>query len=326
MNCKDIPKVSIIIPFYKNLVYLEECVKHCLALDYPNYEILVVSNSPITLPYEQVKVIVTDELGQAYKKDLGVAHASGELCAFIDDDAYPSKEWIRNAVKYFDDSGVVAVGGPGVTPPNDDLMQKASGLIYSLPIGSGKFSHRYVVKEMDNVDELPGYNLFVRKSFLKEIGGINVKYRSGEDTILSHKITEVGKRFGYAPDVVVYHHRRPLFIPHLKQVANYALHRGYFAKKYPETSARLSYATPSMFLIAVAIWAILMVPIPILRLPLIIALAGYVTLSFILALINSRGFKLSILTSVGLALTHITYAIYFIKGLLTKDLGERPSY
>lgn len=38
MNSKDNPIVSIIIPFYKNLVYLEECVKHCLELDYPSYE------------------------------------------------------------------------------------------------------------------------------------------------------------------------------------------------------------------------------------------------------------------------------------------------
>ena len=326
MSYKSVPKVSVIIPFYKNLVYLEECVTHCLDIDYPDYEILVISNSPLELTQERAKIIVTDKIGQGDKKNVGVAYASGDLCAFVDDDAYPSKNWIKNAIKYFDDPDVVAVGGPGVTPPNDNLMQKASGLIYSLPIGSGKFSYRYVAKEMDNVDELAGYNLFVRKSFLKEIAGINVDYRSGEDTILSNKIAETGKRFRYASDVLVYHHRRPLFVPHLKQVANYALHRGYFAKKYPEISADLSYGIPSMLLIAILVWVILIVFIPILFLPLIILLAGYLGSSFTLALINSRGVKLSILTSIGLALTHLTYAIYFIVGLLTKDLGERPSY
>jgi cellulose synthase/poly-beta-1,6-N-acetylglucosamine synthase-like glycosyltransferase len=326
MSCKDIPKVSITIPFYKNLVYLEECVKHCLTLDYSNYEILVVSNSPLKLSDEQAKVIVTDKVGQAYKKDLGVAHSSGDICAFIDDDAYPSENWIKNAARYFDDPDVVAVGGPGVTPPNDGLMQKASGLIYSLPIGSGKFSNRYVAKETSKVGELPGYNLFARKSFLEEIGGINVRYRSGEDTILSHKIVKAGKKFIYASDVRVYHHRRPLFFPHLRQVSNYALHRGYFAKVFPETSAKLSYMAPSVFLIAFVLWLVLSVLIPMFRLPLIIAIAGYVMLSAILASISSKSLKLSILVAVGVPLTHFAYAIYFIKGLLTKNLGEKPSY
>lgn len=326
MSYTSVPKVSVIIPFYKNLVYLQECVTHCLEIDYPDYEILVISNSPVKFENARVKVVVTDKIGQGDKKNVGVAYASGELCAFVDDDAYPSKNWVKNAVKYFDDPDIVAVGGPGVTPPDDSLMQKAGGLIYSLPIGSGKFSYRYTAKEMDSVDELAGYNLFVRKSFFKEINGIDVNYRSGEDTILSNKIAETGKRFRYASDVVVYHHRRPLFVPHLRQVANYALHRGYFAKKFRETSADLSYGFPSMLFIAILIWATLIIFIPLLLLPLIILLVIYFGSSFILALINSKGFRLSILTSIGLALTHLTYAIYFIIGLFTKDLGERPSY
>ena len=326
MSCKDIPKVSITIPFYKNLIYLEECVKHCLTLDYPNYEILVVSNSPLKLSDQRVKVIITDKLGQAYKKDLGVAHSSGYICAFIDDDAYPSENWIKNAVKYFDEPDVVAVGGPGVTPPNDDLMQKASGLIYSLPIGSGKFSHRYVAKETSKVGELPGYNLFVRKSFLEEIGGVSVEYRSGEDSILSHRIVKLGKKFRYAEDVVVFHHRRPLFRSHLKQVSTYALHRGYFAKKHTETSAKPSYLLPSTLLITIVIWSLLGLLIPAFLFPLIALIAGYLVLCFMLALIKSKDLKLSSLVCIGIPLTHLVYAVYFIKGMLTKALGSRPSY
>ena len=326
MNSKDDPLVSIIIPFYKNLAYLEECVKHCLDLDYPCYEVLVISNSSIRLPSEKVKVVIIEEQGQGHKKNAGLAHASGEICAFVDDDAYPDRNWIKNAVKYFDDPDVVAVGGPGVTPPDDDLMQKASGLIYSLPIGSGDFSGRYAAKKTDDIGELPGYNLFVHKSFLKEIGGVNVEYRSGEDSILSHRIIEVGKKFRYAEDVVVYHHRRPLFRSHLKQVSTYAFHRGYFMKKYPETSAKLTYLLPSALLIAIVIWAFLALLIPIFLIPLIALIAVYFALCFMLALIRSKDLTLSSLVCIGIPLTHLVYAVYFIKGLLTKELGNRPSY
>jgi cellulose synthase/poly-beta-1,6-N-acetylglucosamine synthase-like glycosyltransferase len=326
MNCNAAPKVSIIIPFYKNLTYLEECVKHCLDLDYPCYEILVVSNSNITLTPEQVKIIVTDCISQGHKKNVGVANAAGEICAFIDDDAYPRNDWIKNVIKYFEDPNVVAVGGPGITPPNDSLMQTAGGLIYSLPIGSGNFSGRYTAKKTDNIGELPGYNLFVRKSFLKEIGGVNVEYRSGEDSILSHRIVKVGKKFRYAEDVVVYHHRRPLFRSHLKQVSTYALHRGYFTKKHPETSAKPSYLLPSTLLITTVIWALLALLIPVFLIPLIVLIAGYLALCFMLALIKSKDLKLSSLVCIGIPLTHLVYAVYFIKGILTKELGDRPSY
>jgi cellulose synthase/poly-beta-1,6-N-acetylglucosamine synthase-like glycosyltransferase len=176
------------------------------------------------------------------------------------------------------------------------------------------------------VDELPGYNLFVRTSFLREIGGINVKYRSGEDSILSNRIVKLGKKFTYADDVVVYHHRRPLFRSHLKQVSTYALHRGYFAKKYPETSAKLSYLLPSTLLIIIGIWSLFGILIPGFLLPLIALISGYLILCFMAASIKSKDLKLSSIVCIGIPLTHLVYAVYFIKGVLTKELGSRPSY
>lgn len=276
---------------------------------------------------EKVKVVIIEEQGQGPKKNAGVANATGEICAFVDDDAYPDRNWLKNAVKYFDDFDVVAVSGPGVTPPNDNLMQKASGLIYSLPMGAGKTSHRYAIgKETSNVDELTGYNLFIRSSFLKEIGGINVKFRSGEDSLLTYKIIECGRKFRYAPDVIVYHHRRPLFVSHLKQVSTYALHRGYFLKKYPDTSAKLSYALPSILLITIITLAFLSIFFSIISLPLIVLIAGYFVVAFLFGLRSSRSLKLSVLASIGIGLTHLVYGLFFIVGLLTKNLGERASY
>ncbi len=326
MDHKSLPKVSVIIPFYKNFGYLKECVAHCLALDYSDYEVIVVSNSPVGFDDERIKVVVTDDVGQACKKDLGIAHASGEICAFIDDDAYPRKDWIRNALKYFKEPSVVAVGGPGVTPSDDGLMQKAGGLVYSLPIGSGRFYYRYVADETNNADALQGYNLFVRKIFFKEVGEINVRYRSGEDNILSERIAAAGKDFVYAPDVVVFHHRRPLFIPHLKQISTYALHRGYFMKRYPAFSKKFPYVLPSMLLLGIVLWALLSISIPMLRLPLVAIISGYFALSFAFALSVSRSIRVSALTSVGVVLSHLTYAIHFIRGFFMRDIGERPSY
>ena len=45
----------------------------------------------------------------------------------------------------------------------------------------------------------------------------------------------------------MYHHRRPLFAAHLRQLGRYAFHRGYFVKRFPATSCRLSYFIPTVF-------------------------------------------------------------------------------
>ena len=139
----DYPKVSIVVPFYRlRSRYLKECVQRCLELDYPDFEVIVVSNVPYEVGSARTRSIVTDKLSQGEKDDVGIAYSSGEICAFINDDAYPRRDWLRNAIKYFRDSSVGAVGGPGLTPNEDSLMQKASGAVYASFLGAGLAAHR----------------------------------------------------------------------------------------------------------------------------------------------------------------------------------------
>jgi hypothetical protein len=48
----------------------------------------------------------------------------------------------------------------------------------------------------------------------------------------------------------VFHHRRAVFIPHLKQVGNVGRHRGFFVRRYPATSRRLVYFLPGLVALA----------------------------------------------------------------------------
>ena len=45
-------------------------------------------------------------------------------------------------------------------------------------------------------------------------------------------------------------------MPHLRQLTRYALHRGYFAKRHPATSLKLSYFLPSAFVVGLIVGAI----------------------------------------------------------------------
>ena len=270
---------------------------------------------------EKVKIIPTGAVGPSQKRDIAMQQAKGEILAFIDDDAYPAENWLKNAAVYFNDKNVAAVGGPAVTPLEDNLRQKASGLVYSSILVSAKFCYRYLPKTKIEVEDYPTCNLLVRKSVMQQLGGFNTSFWPGEDTKLCLDITKkLGKKIIYAPDVLAYHHRRPLFIPHLKQIASYALHRGYFVKHYPETSFKAAYFVPSIFFLGIIAGAVLAVIFEPLRQIYAVAVLLYLLIIAVFSFNHKIG--LSALIFPGIISTHLTYGLFFIKGLLSTKLKE----
>ncbi|MCK4325932.1 glycosyltransferase [bacterium] len=314
-------KISIIVPVKGFNQRLDECIKHCLKLDYPDYEIIVLPDSSMKVPHDGVRIIPTGVKGPSMKRNLGIKEANGEIIAFLDDDTFPSQDWLKKAVKNFEDEDVVAVGGPAVTPENDGLGEKASGNIYSSVLGGGAYRYRYIPKKRRLVDDFPSCNFVVRKSILKEIGGFKTNFWPGEDTALCLEITKkLDKKIIYDPEVLIYHHRRPLFILHLRQVSNYARHRGYFAKKFPQTSLRFSYFVPSLFVIALIAGGALSLLSPIIK-SIYIAIIAIYLLVILLSSLNKQT-RLIPLIFPGMILTHLCYGIWFLRGLFSRKLRE----
>ncbi len=315
-------KVSIIIAVGVPGAYIEECIEHCLCLDYPDFEIIVLPDEDWTPPNPRIRVIPTGKVRPAEKRDRGVKESLGEIAAILDDDAYPEIDWLAKAIPHFEDTSIAAVGGPGMTPPHDSLRKKISGWIYESPIVSSKYIYRYVPGRMQDVDDFPTSSLIIRKSDFLDAGGFDTGYWPGEDTILCMKLThDLGKRILYDPDVRVYHHRRDVFGPHLRQIKSYALHRGFFARKFPATSLRLSYFIPSVFAVCVIFgWMTLWLDKGLFKMWAAVMLL-YATLAFIFSL---RTWKpagiLGVLT--GTFLTHIVYGIWFIAGLLSTEIRD----
>lgn len=321
-------KVSIIIPVKKYNDNLSECLEHCLKLDYENYEIIVLPDEEVKSDWDgtvPIKIIPTGNIGPSEKRDIGIKNSDADVLAFLDDDTYPLSDWLKNAIKNFSDSSIAAVGGPAVTSPNDNILQKASGFVYSSYLASAKFIYRYVPCRKRFVDDYPSCNFIVKKSYMEKIGGFSSFYWPGEDTIICLKITkELHKKIVYDPDVLVYHHRRELFLPHLKQVSNYGLHRGFFVKKFPQNSLKFSYFIPSIFVLYLLAGFFLsfapsgtavFVEIKVIY---ILSLMIYFALLFIEGIKN--GIKYLFLVPSGIFLTHLIYGIFFIRGLLAKKL------
>jgi len=312
------PPVSIIIPCKEIDNYAIECVEHCKELDYKNYEIILLPDNA-SEKIDGVKIILTGSVTPGAKRNIGIAHSNGEFCAFIDSDAYPRANWLSNAIKYFEDPHVAAVGGPGLTPLDDGVMQRASGHVLS-SFMVGNLSSRYKAERSFESDDIHSCNFIARKTILKEAGGWNDKYWPGEDTLICLAMRKLGKELLEASDVVVYHHRRPLFVPHLKQVSRFGLHRGFFAKRFRENSLRPTFFAPSLLLVSFFAIAFASFFNPFFWNLFLLTATAYLVLSLVAAVFEVREAKLLLSVWVGIVATHAVYGFSFLLGLMKREL------
>jgi cellulose synthase/poly-beta-1,6-N-acetylglucosamine synthase-like glycosyltransferase len=310
--------VSIIIPCKDVDDYTRECIEYCRRLDYPNFEIILLPDYS-TEAIDGVIIIATEPVPPGVKRNIGVKNSSGEFCAFIDNDAYPRSDWLTNAVKCFENPKVGGVGGPGLTPNEDCSMQKAGGYVLS-SFMVGNLSSRYKTKGCFESDDIHSCNFIARKAVVEEAGGWNEKYWPGEDTLMCLAIKKLGKKLIESSDVVVYHHRRPLFKPHLKQVSGFGEHRGFFAKKFPENSVKLTYFFPSLLISSLIAGIFLSLFFPLFAYVVLLGLALYLASSLTAAALQVKGMKLLLSVWLGIITTHLVYGSFFLFGLAKRDL------
>ena len=315
------PLVSVVIACPAPSPYLTECLRGLARQSYRNFEVLVLPDEAAPdYPWPaDVRVIPTGRQRPAEKRNAGLAAARGSVIAFIDDDAAPVPNWLAHAVKYFSRDDVGGVGGPGVTPANDSWMAQMGGRVYANRLVSGGCRYRYHPDRIRTTDDLPSCNLMIRADLLRTLGGFRTDFWPGEDTILCADVVHrLGKRIIYDPWVAVEHHRRPLFLPHLRQIGRYAMHRGYFVRRFPSTSRRLGYMVPSLFVLGLAVGAILAACWPLLR-PWY---AAGVALYLAITLCATFHYRLPrwAMTWLGVMATHAVYGVRFLQGLCSRRM------
>jgi len=322
-------KVSIIIPVIAINDYIRESVPEILKLDWPDFEIVIFTDKPDDKhSWPKTRIIASGKVGPAEKRDLALKHAEGEILAFLDDDAYPRADWLKIAIKHFDNSKIGAVGGPAITPSDDGVLQKVSGAVFESYVGGAGARNRYLpIDKTRETDDWPTVNLLVRRDVFAEVGGFDNTYWPGEDTKLCLDFLNAGYKIIYEPEAIVYHHRRSDLVKHFKQIGNYALHRGHFAKIYPETSRKFFYFVPTLFdlyLISFLVWPLFLNQYPFQMfygLPLFIYFLGLIIDGIIIS-IRWRNPIVGLIAIPMVFLTHVWYGIRFVQGLVIKKLAR----
>jgi glycosyltransferase involved in cell wall biosynthesis len=223
--------VSVIVTTYAvdRLKDVEHLLDSLQAQTYPNLEIIFVGerlrelcDHVISYAHRRgirnLKAVFNDgQTGLSPARNVGIAHAKGEIIAFLDDDAIAFPDWAEEAVNSLTrDDGPIAVTGPAFPMWEDNSMSWLPEEFFW--IISCSIPDLLEQDEARTVRNVWGVNMgfrreaFQRCSFDHRLGG-NMGAADGsklgllgEDTLFSLRIRkETGRPISYNPRVKVFH-------------------------------------------------------------------------------------------------------------------------
>jgi glycosyltransferase involved in cell wall biosynthesis len=226
------PRISVVVCTYNGARTFRETMEGLKELDYPDYEVIVVDDGStdhtieIAREYE-VNLISTINNGLSYARNVGWKAATGEIVAYIDDDAYPDPHWLKYLASTFLTTSFVGVGGPNLLPWGDGPVAECVANAPGGPV--------HVLVSDREAEHIPGCNMAFRRTALEAIGGFDPRFRTaGDDVDVCWSIQQQGWNIGYNPAAVVWHHRRNSIKAYWKQQQGYGKAEALLERKWPE--------------------------------------------------------------------------------------------
>ena len=109
--------VSIVICTYNRAEFLNRTLYSLKNLNYKNFEVIVINGPSTDNTYmilekysDRIKIDNNPYTNLSISRNMGIALSSGEIVAFIDDDAIPDKYWLDDIVSLYNDDKVGGVG------------------------------------------------------------------------------------------------------------------------------------------------------------------------------------------------------------------------
>lgn len=214
-SAAELPRVSIIINTDGRAKSLASTLESLRQLDYENFEVCVVygptedgTRELAEAWSDRIKVARCPTRNLSRSRNIGLALSSGEIVAFLDDDAIPEPEWLNQVVEPFRAPQVAVAGGflldhTGVTFQwkygTADRLGRAN-LDWERPAPEFNFPFSA------NYPHVIGANSVFRRSALLEIGGFDENfayYLDETDVIL--RIIDIGGHVAQVEGARVHH-------------------------------------------------------------------------------------------------------------------------
>ena len=212
------PKINIVIPS----IQLSEELIHCLSklndqtsknffvtivLDYENKKKLPV------FKYKLNKLI-SGKKNMSYKRNFGVKKFPSNLIAFFDSDAYPHKNWIKEASKLLTNKKNLNTifGGPSIPFPRQSYSEMLCHYAKRSFYVTGYLNFRKYISKSRYCDWLESCNMFMSRALYLKHGGMNINKYLGEDKEMLSRMKKKDNtiKVFFTPKLFIYHKERSI--------------------------------------------------------------------------------------------------------------------
>jgi len=207
----ELPPVSIVIPAYNEGKVVERALGSLLAIEYPEFEVLVVDDGSkddtlaIAAAWEgqrgngEFRVITKPNGGKASALNAGIAHSKHPLVFCMDADSSLEPRTLLQAARHFADPSVGAVAGNVKVENRGTLITRLQALEYIEGLNMPRRAQGFVAA----VNIVPGPVGMFRREALEEIGGYDTD-TFAEDADLTMKMMAAGWRVEYEDTAIAW--------------------------------------------------------------------------------------------------------------------------
>lgn len=215
-------KVSVILCTYSTDMYphFRETVESVRSQTFENTELVVVVDGNEALNHQVKKEFLDNDRTKLHQneknrgllesRNTGAELATGDIVAFIDDDAIAADTWIEELVQTYESTKAIAVGGkmtPEWTAGKPAYLPEEFYFLVGV-------THKGFPEEQTEVRNTFGSNISFRRDVFLELGGFNTRIggregdknlQGGETEFCARMLTEYGQGVIYNPDAKVAH-------------------------------------------------------------------------------------------------------------------------
>lgn len=201
-------KVTVVIPAYNCVDYIQESVNSALAQTLPPFEVILIDdgsqdNTRIVLQQfierKEIVYIRQNNRGPAAARNVGIKLSHGDVIAFLDGDDIWLRDKLEKSIKF-----MVTHRFDWVCTSMVKILENGDHFIKRIPNDSWVIdSETYEVKQLKNglffFSDVPIHTptIVVRKRCFKTVGLFDENFIVGEDTDLWLRFEEAGLRGGY---------------------------------------------------------------------------------------------------------------------------------
>jgi glycogen synthase len=218
---KKVPNISVVVNTDGRAAALRNVIDSFRHLDYPSFEVIAVCGptSDGTRDTAQqyaargwIKYIECPLRNISQSRNLGIKFASGEIVAFIDDDAIPEPEWLRQLAAAFDEIEVGGAGGAVFdhTGYNLQYTYAACDRLGNPILDTHEPAVENSYPFCERFSYVQGTNCAFRREYLIRIGGFDEEYEFYlDETDVCCRLTDSGIRIRRLSDAAVHHKYLP---------------------------------------------------------------------------------------------------------------------